>query len=192
MVRADSLSHVTSVQTKSICTKKIALIKLQAWEKSNVNWCPIYSVQPSEKLNASNVKQLKQISGSVAVFKNRVLPRFLQQLWVQTPVSISDLTRLVSLAQKAGGGERWVQEGFRLCVKMVCLVLVGVKNRKSSWLQVRKHTSLWRRGAEAGPSPSEGSGDSVSSPCAQTDHLPHDRVQLLVGQPPLLACNDHC
>lgn len=35
---------------------------------------------------------------------------------------------------------------------------------------------------------SEGSGDGVSSPCAQTDHLPRHSVQLLVRQAPLLTC----
>ncbi len=37
----------------------------------------------------------------------------------------------------------------------------------------------------------EGSGDGVSSPRPQTDHFPRHCVQLLVRQPPLLACNKH-
>lgn len=41
----------------------------------------------------------------------------------------------------------------------------------------------WRDG-------SEGSGDGVSSPCAQADHFSRHSVQLLVGQAPLLTCNE--
>lgn len=38
---------------------------------------------------------------------------------------------------------------------------------------------------------SEGGGDGVSSPRTQTDHIPNHSVQLLVCQPPLLACNSN-
>lgn len=34
---------------------------------------------------------------------------------------------------------------------------------------------------------SEGSGDGVSTPCPQADHLPGQRVQLLVRKSPLLT-----
>lgn len=37
---------------------------------------------------------------------------------------------------------------------------------------------------------SEGSGDGISPPCPQADHLPGQRVQLLVRQSPLLTCNE--
>lgn len=38
---------------------------------------------------------------------------------------------------------------------------------------------------------SEGSGDGISTPGPQADHLPGQRVQLLVRQPALLTCNEH-
>lgn len=37
---------------------------------------------------------------------------------------------------------------------------------------------------------SEGSGDGVSPPCPQADHLPRQRVQLLVRKSPLLTWNE--
>lgn len=37
---------------------------------------------------------------------------------------------------------------------------------------------------------SEGSGDGVSPPCPQADHLPGQRVQLLVRKSPLLTWNE--
>lgn len=52
-----------------------------------------------------------------------------------------------------------------------------------------------RRGAvlPSGGWASEGGGDGVCSPRAQADHLPWNRVQLLVGQAALLTCRGrHC